>query len=88
MKKITLILLVVAAILSCKKKQPMETESQAESSLPSKGSIEVIDQQLEMVLNVEAPIEVLAEGYSWSEGPLWLAKQKMLIFSDVPKNTI
>ena len=88
MKKIALILLVAVVIWSCKEKQPMETESQTESSLPSKGSIEVIDQQLETVLNVEAPIEVLAEGYSWSEGPLWLAKQKMLIFSDVPKNTI
>jgi len=66
----------------------METEAQTEPQPASKGSIEVVDQKLENVLDTEAPIEVLAEGYSWSEGPLWLPNQKMLIFSDVPKNTI
>lgn len=66
----------------------METESQTEPQPDSKGSIEVVDQKLETVLNTVAPIEVLGEGYSWSEGPLWLPDQKMLIFSDVPKNTI
>lgn len=66
----------------------METESQSEPQPASKGSIEVTDQKLNTVLDSTAPIEVLAEGYSWSEGPLWLPEQKMLIFSDVPKNTI
>jgi gluconolactonase len=31
---------------------------------------------------------VIADGLDWSEGPLWLEKNKMLIFSDVPQNTI
>lgn len=66
----------------------METETQTEPEPASKGSIEVVDQKLENVLDTEASIEVLAEGYSWSEGPLWLPNQEMLIFSDVPKNTI
>ena len=64
----------------------MKTESRPEPV--SKGSIEVVDQKLETILDVKAPIEVLAEGYSWSEGPLWLPDQQTLIFSDVPKNTI
>jgi len=88
MKKIVLILLVTISIWSCKKKQTMDTEAQNQPQPASKGSIEVVDQALQNVLNVDAPIEVLAEGYSWSEGPLWLPEQKMLIFSDVPKNTI
>ena len=88
MKKTVLILLVTAALSGCKKNQTMETEGQNETQPASKGSIEVVDQTLQNVLNVDAPIEVLAEGYSWSEGPLWLPKQEMLIFSDVPKNTI
>ena len=78
----------MATVWSCKKKQTMETESQIEPQSDSKGSIEVVDQKLGNVLNTEGAIEVLAEGYSWSEGPLWLSDQKMLIFSDVPKNTI
>ncbi len=88
MKKTILILLVTAALCGCKKKQIMETEVQTDPEPASKGSIEVVDQTLQNVLNVDAPIEVLAEGYSWSEGPLWLPNQEMLIFSDVPKNTI
>lgn len=88
MKKTILILLVTAALCGCKKKQTMETEAQTEPEPASKGSIEVVDQTLQNILNVDAPIEVLAEGYSWSEGPLWLPKLEMLIFSDVPKNTI
>jgi gluconolactonase len=31
---------------------------------------------------------VIAEGFEWSEGPLWIEDQKMLLFSDVPTNTI
>lgn len=30
----------------------------------------------------------MAEGFQFTEGPIWLNKQKMLLFSDVPENTI
>ena len=33
-------------------------------------------------------IEKLAEGYTWSEGPVWIPKGKYLLFSDVPANTM
>lgn len=32
--------------------------------------------------------EIIAEGFNWSEGPLWLPKQQIVIFSDVPENII
>ena len=32
--------------------------------------------------------EILASGFEWSEGPLWLPEQDMLIFSDIPVNSI
>jgi gluconolactonase len=31
---------------------------------------------------------VIASGYEWTEGPLWLEGDKKLLFSDVPTNTI
>jgi gluconolactonase len=52
------------------------------------GSIERTDTALDDIIGLDAKIEVLAEGYEWSEGPVWIESQKMLIFSDVPKNTI
>lgn len=52
------------------------------------GSIEFIDPELNSLIQKDAVVEVLAEGFDWSEGPVWFEKQKMLIFSDVPTNTI
>jgi gluconolactonase len=38
---------------------------------------------------LEAPVEVIAAGYVWSEGPVWVGgDQGHLLFSDVPANAI
>lgn len=85
--KYTLILLVALVVVaSCKKKETMEKSP--EPLRESKGSIFIADSALEDLIDIAAPIEVLAEGYDWSEGPLWLPDQQILIFSDVPRNTI
>lgn len=52
------------------------------------GSIERIDASINSIISETAQVEILAEGYDWSEGPVWIASQKMLLFSDVPKNTV
>lgn len=52
------------------------------------GSIERIDPALDDILRKDARIEIIAEGFDWSEGPLWVEKEKMLLFSDIPPNTI
>lgn len=46
------------------------------------------DNDLDNIVDVEATAEVIGKGYSWSEGPLWLAKDSVLLFSDVPENKI
>ena len=52
------------------------------------GTIERIDPALDAIISPSAKPEIIAEGFEWSEGPLWLEETKTLIFSDVPKNTI
>jgi gluconolactonase len=59
-----------------------------EKEAKSVGSIERIDPDFDALVKADAKVEVIADGFEWSEGPLWLEDQKMLIFSDVPKNTI
>lgn len=54
----------------------------------SVGTIERIDPALDQVINGEPIVEIISEGYEWSEGPVWVEKESMLLFSDVPKNTI
>lgn len=52
------------------------------------GSIERIDKALDAIISKNATVEIIAEGFKWSEGPLWLDKQNMLLFSDIPANSI
>jgi gluconolactonase len=52
------------------------------------GSIERIDPVLDNIINASASLEILSDGYDWSEGPVWVASENMLLFSDVPTNTV
>ena len=52
------------------------------------GRIERLDPQLDNIIDSGARPEIIAEGFEWSEGPLWVESQRMLLFSDVPRNTI
>ncbi len=52
------------------------------------GSIERLEPELDFITNKNAKVEIIAEGMDWSEGPVWIESHKMLLFSDVPANTI
>jgi len=52
------------------------------------GTIERMDPALDSIIRGDAVVEILDSGFTWSEGPLWIESRKMLLFSDVPKNTI
>lgn len=66
-------------LLSCANtKTPYETT----------GNIERHDEALDALIDQNAKIEIIAEGFVWTEGPLWVENQNMLLFSDVPQNTI
>ena len=46
------------------------------------------DPELSNLLNIEDKLEVLGEGFEWSEGPVWIKDGNYLLFSDVPTNII
>jgi gluconolactonase len=50
--------------------------------------IEMLDNRLTDILDLDTPIEIIADGHEWTEGPLWLESQQMLLYSDIPRNTI
>lgn len=52
------------------------------------GSIERVDTALNSIIDKNARIEIIARGFEWAEGPLWIEQEKMLLFSDIPANTI
>lgn len=78
MKKTALFLLVLLGIFSCRVADEAKTI----------GSVERIDTSLDDLIDPSATLEVLSEGYEWSEGPVWVDSEKMLLFSDVPMNTV
>jgi len=60
----------------------------AQETKPAIGSIEFISNELSTLIKRDAALEIIAEGFQWSEGPVWLDKQQMLLFSEIPTNTI
>ena len=50
--------------------------------------IERLHPALDRLIAPDAKIEVLAQGYDWSEGPVWVKNGGFLLFSDVPQNVI
>ena len=52
------------------------------------GEVVRIDPAIDALIDKEAKIEVIAEGYQWTEGPLWIDEGQYLLFSEIPSNTI
>jgi gluconolactonase len=50
------------------------------------GSVERLLPEIDQYVAPGAEIEILAEGFGWSEGPVWVDRLDAVIFSDVPAN--
>ncbi len=66
--------------------KPVRTNQYGRDVYPEYGSIERLSPALDALLAPNAKMEKLAEGFVWSEGPVWLRRQNSLVFSDVPSN--
>lgn len=62
--------------------------AQDTTNFPALGQIIRHDPRLDQIIAPGAPLEVLASGFEWSEGPVWLPKEKALLFSDIPRNSV
>ena len=51
-------------------------------------SVEIRDRRFEEVVGARVAYETLADGYLFTEGPLWDPRQRRLLFSDIPGNLI
>ena len=52
------------------------------------GSLESLDPRFDALIAPDTKIEKIADDLLWSEGPLWDAKRKTLLFSDIPRNVV
>src|SRR6187402_2716516 len=83
--KIYFLLYFATAIISCNNQQQSKKTPMKYNKT---GVIEKIDAALDSIIDPDAKPEIIAEGFQWCEGPLWVEKHNMLLFSDVPMNTI
>ena len=86
-----LLILLWICLYSCGTPSTSDTSSDQqvmETTYPTLGTIERLNPSLDAILAPDAAIEVLAEGFDWSEGPVWVPEQDMLLFSDIPPNRI
>ena len=72
------LLVVVVTLLACESKK----------SYPIVGEIERLSSELDKVIAQNTKIELIAQGFNWSEGPVWLPREQKLLFSDVPENKV
>ena len=87
---LVLVLVIGTALVSTARSQPdLPT---AESQPRTIGKIEQLDPRLDALVAPDAKIEVLADSFKWSEGPVWVPGTErapgFLLFSDIPNNRV
>ena len=90
-KKLLSVLLIVAAIQSCNhlpSTGKKEDTTSVETVRDSAGYIRILDNEALALLDSSAVIEIIASGYKWSEGPVYVKEGDYLLFSDVPANRV
>lgn len=58
------------------------------TSFPTVGTVHRESPALDALIPPGVRIERLAEGFRWSEGPVWISEGRYLLLSDVPANRI
>ena len=52
------------------------------------GGVRRLSSEMDSIIPPGAEVEVLAEGFDWAEGPVWVEAGGYLLFTDVPQNVI
>ncbi len=76
---------ILSVMFSCNNSSDTKTAAMKYKTI---GTIERTDVALDSILSPDAKAEIIAEGFDWCEGPVWIDSEKMLLFSDVPQNIV
>jgi gluconolactonase len=86
-------LMMIAAmvvIASCSSNGTENNTSSTNMTSESSAKVKVVkmDPRFDKLVPQNPKFERLADGYEWVEGPVWNSKEKYLLFSEIPSNTI
>ena len=62
--------------------------AQRTKNFPAIGRVVREDPRIDKLIPKDARIEVLASGFEWTEGPVWIKDGGYLLFSDIPRNSV
>ncbi|WP_240964532.1 SMP-30/gluconolactonase/LRE family protein [Flavivirga algicola] len=76
-----------------KSKETLKAESthwtpRTKEEMVSMFKIEIFDNEALNVIDPNSKIEILASGFTWTEGPVWIKDGNYLLFSDIPNNKV
>lgn len=80
MKRLPFLFLVFLYTLSVKGQTPITIN---ETKL---GNHDQMEERFTLFVTPSTPVENLAKGFTWAEGPLWVPRLNGLLFTDVPNN--
>jgi gluconolactonase len=90
-KKFISAVLLIAVLTACEN----QTNNAKKDSAVSADTVKVLSRHISILdadalnlIDSTAAIEVIAEGYKWTEGPVYISDSDYLLFSDVPANRI
>lgn len=70
------------------KKAADKEPAMAKKVYPTLGKLVSKDPRFDKLIPKDAVIEVLASGFEWTEGPVWIKDGGYLLFSDIPRNSV
>lgn len=79
--------------IQCKseKKEPSLMDDKAgkkEYPVLSEGGLQAHEDSFWTLIPKGGALEILAEGHEWTEGPLWVTEDSLLLYTDIPRNAI
>lgn len=96
MKNSLVLIVILLTAYGCKQEkkgaieepEPVQTQNKVTDAVSAKFAIEILAETAKAMIDPDAKIEVLARGFKWTEGPLYVEKGDYLLFSDIPKNKV
>lgn len=78
----------IVTFISCNSNNKTSNENSTSIKDSAVASIELYDSSANEAIDKNASIQVIATGFKWVEGPIWVPAKQMLLFSDVPNNKV
>jgi len=89
MKHLITIVFSFLVLINCQTKDNKQESNTSEIKKEAENFpfIQRLDPDLDRIMDPDAKIDILSQGYEWTEGPLWV-EGIGLLFSDIPPNKI